>query len=607
MRRSQLGIVFFIAVLSGCGGGGGESANPPTAPSSPANGAPISASATIATAEDTTSAATTPSVTDPDSNDTHTFAVVSQPSNGSATVVGNQLLYTPAANFNGSDSFTFRATDSGGLSVDGTAAVNVTAVNDAPAISGTSDSSVIAANAYSFTPSASDVDGDLLTFSIANKPSWANFNTATGALTGTPTYFDGPATNIRISVSDGNVVTDLAAFNINVTGSCVSDSVSPVGTSTIIKSAPCGRYAEMVTRKTSGEADVVVKYMVHTPAGTPKAVAILFAGGTGNAGIVGSGSTVTSAGNNFLVRSAQLFAERGYLTVTVDRPSDVVTTNPRTYDDYRISSRHGVDIARIAAAENGANLNVFLVGTSRGAFSAVGNHELGMAIAISSAVTSAGATPVASGGPRYLGDGSNRLQPEFVTVPTHMKIHSSDLCSLSAPANAPSIFARFTSVAALYATAGVENHYAAFNGGFDLTGTGSPVIDACDAKTYHGFLGIENAAVADTTAWMDDALAKLTASNGRPVAGPTTVAAANTGTTVVELGPLATDGDGDSLTFSLLYPYSARSSGTNNLSLSGSTVTYTPLASGVTDHFVYVVSDGKGGRSFNVVTVNVAP
>src|SRR5258705_11418151 len=96
--------------------------------------APTAASASITTNEDTASAPVTPSVTDPDAGDTFTFSIAGQPANGTAAVVGNQLVYTPAPDFNGADSFTFRATDSTNLSVVGTASVTVVPVNDPPAV-----------------------------------------------------------------------------------------------------------------------------------------------------------------------------------------------------------------------------------------------------------------------------------------------------------------------------------------------------------------------------------------------------------------------------------------------------------------------------------------
>jgi hypothetical protein len=73
------------------------------------------------------------------------------------------------------------------------------------------------ASAYSFAPSASDADGDSLTYSISNQPAWSSFNTATGRLSGTPDYDSaGSYGSIVISVSDGVATASLAPFTINV-------------------------------------------------------------------------------------------------------------------------------------------------------------------------------------------------------------------------------------------------------------------------------------------------------------------------------------------------------------------------------------------------------
>src|SRR5207248_8287981 len=57
-----------------------------------------------------------------------------------------------------------------------------------------------------------------LTFSISNKPSWANFNAGTGQLSGTPASANvGTYSNIMISVSDGTSNAALPAFAITVT------------------------------------------------------------------------------------------------------------------------------------------------------------------------------------------------------------------------------------------------------------------------------------------------------------------------------------------------------------------------------------------------------
>ena len=91
------------------------------------------------------------------------------------------------------------------------------AVNHLPQISGTPTTAVQIDNLYSFTPTASDSDGDPLSFSIVNKPIWASFDTQTGTLRGTPGNADvGTTQGIVISVSDGTVSVSLPAFDITV-------------------------------------------------------------------------------------------------------------------------------------------------------------------------------------------------------------------------------------------------------------------------------------------------------------------------------------------------------------------------------------------------------
>lgn len=89
--------------------------------------------------------------------------------------------------------------------------------NSPPVISGSPPPSVVAGNEYSFTPTASDPDGDALTFSIEGRPGWASFDSASGRLSGTPEAGDiGPYDGISIAASDGNA-SDSLAFSITVT------------------------------------------------------------------------------------------------------------------------------------------------------------------------------------------------------------------------------------------------------------------------------------------------------------------------------------------------------------------------------------------------------
>jgi len=107
--------------------------------------------------------------------------------------------------------------------------ITVGSTNTAPTISGTPATSARAGDSYYFRPTASDREGNTLTFSIANKPGWATFNTTNGALSGKPgsgaigrTY-----SNITIRVTDGRATASLPAFAITVRAATSTTNTAP--------------------------------------------------------------------------------------------------------------------------------------------------------------------------------------------------------------------------------------------------------------------------------------------------------------------------------------------------------------------------------------------
>ncbi len=89
--------------------------------------------------------------------------------------------------------------------------------NNRPSISGLPRSAVTINDDYTFRPFAADLDGDDLTFEISNKPSWANFSTNSGVLSGRPSLGDiGTYGGIRITVTDGKDSASLQDFAIDV-------------------------------------------------------------------------------------------------------------------------------------------------------------------------------------------------------------------------------------------------------------------------------------------------------------------------------------------------------------------------------------------------------
>lgn len=178
----------------------------------------------------------TPAAADSD-NDTLTFSIENKPSWASFSTGTGALTGTPS----GSDAGTYAgivitvSDGKGGVKALAAFTITVNYLNSAPEISGTPVAAITAGGDYSFTPTATDADGDTLTFSIQNLPSWASFSTTTGALTGTPSGSDaGNYSNIIISVSDGNGGTAaLTSFSITVSSGNTAPTISGTPNATV--------------------------------------------------------------------------------------------------------------------------------------------------------------------------------------------------------------------------------------------------------------------------------------------------------------------------------------------------------------------------------------
>ena len=90
--------------------------------------------------------------------------------------------------------------------------------NRPPSIEGVPDTEVYVNSNYDFRPTAGDPEGDVLSFTINVRPSWATFDVQTGRLFGfvPDTAADDVTQNIVIGVSDGVNSRSLAPFSISV-------------------------------------------------------------------------------------------------------------------------------------------------------------------------------------------------------------------------------------------------------------------------------------------------------------------------------------------------------------------------------------------------------
>jgi hypothetical protein len=183
-----------------------------------ANGPPVISGTPLTSVTAGTAYAFQPTASDPDGN-TLTFSVTNKPSWATFSTTTGQVQGTPASNDVGTYSDIVIGVSDGKATAQLPAFSIVVndVVNAPPLISGTPPTSVTAGTAYAFQPTVSDADGDGLTFTITNRPTWATFSTATGRLAGTPTSANvGSYANIVIAVDDGEATAQLAAFSIVV-------------------------------------------------------------------------------------------------------------------------------------------------------------------------------------------------------------------------------------------------------------------------------------------------------------------------------------------------------------------------------------------------------
>lgn len=195
---------------------------PSTIPSVPGNAAPTISGSPPATLTANTAYAFTPAAYDADTL-VLAYAIANKPSWASFSTATGRLAGTPGTAMVGSypnivisvsDGVSSAALPAFSITVTGI----VVAVNGAPTISGTPSASVVAGSLYSFMPTASDPDKDILAFSSSGKPAWATFSIINGGLSGTPTVAQvGTYGNIMITASDGKLATSLTAFSISVT------------------------------------------------------------------------------------------------------------------------------------------------------------------------------------------------------------------------------------------------------------------------------------------------------------------------------------------------------------------------------------------------------
>ncbi|MCU0858282.1 MAG: putative Ig domain-containing protein, partial [Pontiellaceae bacterium] len=134
------------------------------------------------------------------------------------------LSGTPAMGDIGSHAVALRVSDLQGSTNQSFTIWVGTAGNDAPLITSLPSTGVIENQAYSYTISAMDVDGDPLTYGAPVKPAWLSFNAGTRVLSGTPAPTNAGLNLVNLTVSDGTV-TVTQQFNVAVFAGAFSSNL----------------------------------------------------------------------------------------------------------------------------------------------------------------------------------------------------------------------------------------------------------------------------------------------------------------------------------------------------------------------------------------------
>lgn len=237
--------------------------------------------------------------------------------------------------------------------------------------------------------------------------------------------------------------------------------------------------ANIVTLDT--RTDVTQQILIEQSA-NPKANLILFAGGKGKIKLDNGGY---ESNDNFLVRSRQLFLDKGFATILIDAPSDR-QDKIGMLKGFRNSQEHVKDIEVVIDYIRTINSKpIWLIGTSRGTESAayaavhLNNKINGVVLTSSISKTNKKGTSVTD------------LALDRITVPILAVHHKDDKCKTTKPKVVKAIKNKS------YNSSSVRIKM--FSGGDEPINK-----NPCKAKTYHGFLGIESEVVKSITEFINE-------------------------------------------------------------------------------------------------------
>ena len=304
------------------------------------NDAPVAADQSVTTAEDTAKAITL--VATDVEGDPLTYAIVAQPAHGSVSLVGNVATYTPALNYTGSDSFTFKANDGTVDSNVATVTITVTAVNDAPVAA---DQSVTTAEdtAKAITLVATDVEGDPLTYAVVAGPTHGTLSGTAPNLTYTPALNYTGSDSFTFKANDGTVDSNVATVTITVTA---------------VNDAPVAEDQSVTTAEDTAKTITLVATDVESD---PLTYAIVVQPAHGSVSLVGNIATYTPALNytgsdsfTFKANDGTVDSNVATVTITVTAVNDAPVA---VDDEYTMAEKDTLTITAPGVLGNDSDVD----------------------------------------------------------------------------------------------------------------------------------------------------------------------------------------------------------------------------------------------------------
>lgn len=535
--------------------------------------------------------------------DSLTFSTVSGPSHGSVTWTSpNNYTYTPDADFNGSDSFTYKANDGSSDSNTATVSIGISSVNDAPVASNASNSGSEDGGAVTGTVTASDPEGDSLTFSLGSNASSGNATVDSwGNYSYTPNANFHGSDSFTFSVSDGNGGSDTKTVNISI--SSVPDApVAADGSADTYEDTPLSSYP--LPTATDGDGDTVTYSKVSNPY-------------NGSVTVSGSTFTYTPNANYYGSDSFQFSVSDGTYSNTYTMSINVASVNDAPTANN--ASNSGTEDNNITGYVSGSDID--------GSVSyAVYSNAAHGSVTIDSSTGAYTYTPEAN----YNGSDSFVFSVFDGDILTQLYAYGTVSLTISAVNDAPVVAVNTglsvnegsettisssqlaatdpdnTASEITYTISTGPAHGTLMKGGFSVTTFTQADIDS-NALTYlHD--GSETTSDGFTFSLSDGVGGSVSGTTFGVtitlVNDPPTTSDQSLSTdedTPLTVTPSGSDAEGDTLSYSV---YSGPSHGTAEAS--GSNFLYTPTAdySG-SDSFTIRVSDGHGGTADATISVTV--